>query len=176
MLDEDQQIRFTKFWTETQPTVSQYVGSLVRDQWAVRDIVQNTSLALLRKFSDFDESRPFLPWALGVAKFEVLGHFRDHARSRLISDARLLDQYTESWAEAAPRLSEEQTALQDCMSKLKGRSRAIVKLRYVEGHASDVIGRELNLSAANVRTILKRTREALRRCIEKHVAFQGVAT
>lgn len=59
MLEEDQQIRFTQLWTDTQPTVSQYVASLIRDQWAVGDIMQSTSLALLQKFSEYDESRPF---------------------------------------------------------------------------------------------------------------------
>ena len=85
MLEEDQQIRFTQLWTDAQPTVNQYVASLVRDQWAVRDIVQNTSLALLRKFKDYDPSRPFLPWALGVAKFEILGHQRDSTRKPIPS-------------------------------------------------------------------------------------------
>ncbi len=99
MLEEDQQIRFTRFWTDAQPTVSQYVASLIRDQWAVRDIVQNTSLAHLRKFSEYDQSQPFLPWALGVAKFEILGHRRDAARNRMVFNSDFLEQYTQAWAE-----------------------------------------------------------------------------
>ena len=103
MLDENQQIRFTRLWTDAQPTVSQFVASLVKDPWAVRDIVQNVSLVLLRKFAEYDESKPFRPWALGVAKFEILGHRRDTARDRVICDSVFLDQYTQAWAEVAPR-------------------------------------------------------------------------
>lgn len=176
VLREEQQIRFTKLWTDAQPTVSQYVASLVRDQWAVRDIVQNTSLALLRNFAQYDPDRPFLPWALGVAKFEVLSFRRDHARNRLICDSEFLDQYTQTWAEIAPRLNDETTALQYCMGELRGRSRDIVKLRYADGQGSEEIAGKLNLSPANVRTILKRTRDSLRRCIKKQIALSGGAT
>lgn len=176
MLDNDQQIRFTRLWTAAQPTVSQFVASLVRDQWAVRDIVQNTSLALLNKFSDYDDARPFLAWALGVAKFEILGYRRDFARSRIVSDSDLLERYAQTWAELAPRLSEEANALQHCVGELKGRPRQVIELSYAQDQSSEAIGHKLNLTATNVRTILKRTREILKRCVERQLALQGGST
>lgn len=169
MLEEDQQIQFTKLWTDAQPTVGQYVASLIRDQWAVRDILQNTSLALLHKFSEYDPSRPFLPWALGVAKFEILGYRRDAARDRLLCDSEFLEHYTQTWAQVAPRINDESSALRDCVSELKGRPRAIITLRYAEGQTSETIAAELKLSAANVRTILKRVRETLKQCVKKRM-------
>ena len=171
MLDEDQQILFTRLWTDAQPTVGQYVASLIRDQWAVRDIMQNTSLALLRKFLQYDPSLPFLPWALGVAKFEILGHRRDTARDRMLCDSEFLEHYTQTWAQVAPRIKDEAAALRDCVSELQGRPRAIIALRYAEGQTSEVIAAELKLSAANVRTILKRVRETLKQCVEKRMAM-----
>lgn len=175
MLDEHQQVRFTKLWTDAQPTVNRYISSLVRDQWAARDIVQNTSLVLLRKFPEYDELKPFIPWAIGLAKFEILAHHRDTARNRLVCDSEFIEQYTLKWSEMAPQMSDEATALRICISELNGRPRKIVRLRYAEGKTSEAIASELNLSAANVRTILKRTREALRRCIGKQIALQGGA-
>lgn len=173
MLEENQQIQFTKLWTAAQPTVNQYVASLIRDQSTVRDVVQETSLTLLRKFSEYDNSRPFLPWALGVAKFEVLSQKRDWARNRIFSDTEFLEQYTQAWAKVAPEISDEATALRHCVAELKGRSRTIVKLRYAEGQNSESIANSLNLTASNVRAILKRTRDALKRCIEKQIEMLG---
>lgn len=173
MLNEDQQIRFTKLWTEAQPAVSQFVASLIRDQWAVRDIVQNASLALLRKFSEYDDSRPFLAWALGVAKFEILAHRRDFARNRMICDSEFLDLYTQGWANVAPRINEETTALRYCVAELNGRAQKVISLRYAESQTSETIASTLNLTAANVRAILKRTREVLRRCVEKQIRPRG---
>lgn len=140
---EEQQIRFTQLWTDAQTAVSQYVASLIRDQSAVRDIVQNTSLALLRKFSEYDESRPFLPWALGIAKFEVLSRKRDLARNRMICDTEFVEQYTRVWAYVAPCVSDESTALRHCVAELNARSRTIVKLRYTEGQTSEKIANQL---------------------------------
>ena len=77
VLTDEQQEQFTKLWTASQPVVNQYVASVIRDSWIVRDVVQSTPLALLRKFAEYDSSRPFLPWALGVARFEILSHRRD---------------------------------------------------------------------------------------------------
>ncbi len=171
MLDEDQQSQFTKLWTDAQPTVGQYVASLTRDQWAVRDILQNTSLALLRTFSEYDPARPFLPWALGVAKYEILGHRRDAARDRMVCDSEFLEHYTQRWAQVAPRINDEASALRDCVSELEGRSRTIITLRYAEGQTSEKIAAELKLSAANVRTILKRVRETLKQCVERRMAL-----
>lgn len=175
MLDAEQQIRFTQLWTAAQPVVHQFVASLVRDPWASRDIVQNTSLKALQKFPEYDESRAFLPWALGIAKFEILGHQRDSARNRLVGNSELLDSYTQAWADMAPPLSDEAAALQHCMGKLKGRARTIIKLRYATGQNSDAIANDMNLTSSNVRTILKRTRQALRKCIENQGRQLGVA-
>jgi RNA polymerase sigma-70 factor, ECF subfamily len=120
MLTEAQQENFTRLWTESQPLVGQYIASLVSNSWAAKDILQSTSLALLRKFADFDDNRPFLPWALGVAKFEILGYRRDAARSRIIANSDFLDLYTETWAEVAPRLGDEASALRHCIGKSCG--------------------------------------------------------
>ena len=173
MLNPDQQIRFTRLWTEAHPTVRQYVASLVREQSAAQDVLQNTSLALLRKFVEYDESRSFVGWALGVAKYEVLGHRRDVARNRMICDSEFLDLYTQHWADAAPRINDEELSLRHCVGELSGRAKSIVELRYAKGKTSDAIADKLNLTAANVRTTLKRTREALRRCVERQMSLRG---
>lgn len=173
MLEKHQQIQFNQLWTDAQPIVSQYVASLIQDHWVVRDIIQNTSLALLRKFSEYDSSRPFLRWALGMAKFEILKQKRDIARNRIVSDSAFLEQYTQAWSEVAPRLDEEATALRHCVSELKGRSKTIIKLRYVDGQTSNEIASELSLTAANVRAILKRTRDLLKRCVERRKGLLG---
>lgn len=173
VLNQQQQLTFTRLWTSAQPTVNQYVGSLIRESAAAQDVVQNISVALLKKYPEYDESRPFLPWALGVAKFEVLAHRRDAARNRLVGNPEFLDQYTAGWAECALEIRDESAALRHCVSELAGRAKSVVTMRYAEDLTSQEIAGDLGLSAANVRTILKRAREALRRCVEKQLPSLG---
>jgi len=176
MLTEDQQIQFTRLWTETQSTVNHYVASLIHDQSLIRDILQNISLTLLRKFSEYDDSRPFLPWALGVARFEILAQQRDTARKRMICDTEFLEQYTQVWAETETQISDEASALRYCVGQLEGRPQSIIQRRYSDGLTSEIIAKQLSITAANVRTILKRTRDVLKKCVERRLRFQGDAT
>ena len=173
MLSEEDQETFTRLWTEAQPTVSHYLQSLVRDSAVAKVLLQSTALVLLRKFDDYDRDQPFLPWAMGVAKFELLGHRRDEARSRVMFDSDLLDRYTEKWAELAPQHSDEAEALQTCLTKLPERLRKVIRLRYFEDQNSGEISEALSLSAGNVRVTLQRTREQLRQCVERELRLQG---
>lgn len=90
MLDNKQQLDFSDLWTDAQPTVAAYVRGMVRDAHVATDIVQNTAIVLMKKFAAWDSSRAFLPWALGFAKFEILAHFRDSARRRVVFGEELL--------------------------------------------------------------------------------------
>ncbi|MCB1123497.1 MAG: hypothetical protein KJT03_18230, partial [Verrucomicrobiae bacterium] len=107
MLNESDQEKFTLLWTEAQPSVSHFILSVIKDASVAKDLLQATALVLLRKFEEYEASRPFLPWALGVAKFQILSHRRDAARGRITFDSELLDQYTETWAELSPKFSRE---------------------------------------------------------------------
>ncbi|PQO29057.1 sigma-70 family RNA polymerase sigma factor [Blastopirellula marina] len=173
MLSNEQQMQFTRLWTEAQPVVSRYVESLVSDSWMARDIVQNTSVALLLKFAEFDPSRPFVPWALGIAKFEILSNRRDVARSRIICDPDLLEQYTAAWADVSPKLEDEALVLRRCVSQLPTNQKELLRLRYVEELTSDMIAERMSRTATSIRTTLHRIRVALRRCIEGRLMAEG---
>lgn len=173
MLSDQEQITFTRLWTEAQPEVTRYVGSLVTDSAVVRDILQSTAVVLLRKFQTYEPSQPFLPWALGVAKYEILGHERDVARRRICFDSELLDRYTHFWAEVAPSLSDETHALQECIRGLPPRQRDLVRLRYFKDLRADEIAKQLELTATNVRVTLLRIREQLRLCVQRRLSQQG---
>ena len=105
MLNEQDQLRFMRLWTAAQPAVSGFVRALVRDRSVADEVLQETSLVLFRRFDEYDEQRPFVAWALGIAKFQVLSLNRDAARSRVSFDTDLLARFTETRAELAPRAS-----------------------------------------------------------------------
>jgi RNA polymerase sigma-70 factor, ECF subfamily len=174
MLAEPEQERFTRLWTEAQPAVAGYVHALIRDGTAAKDIVQETALVLLRRFREYDATRPFLPWALGVARFQVLGFRRDAARSLITYDTDLFERFTGMWAELAPRVSDEAAALQTCLEKLAARSRQVVHLRYFEALNSDEIAQRLGANSGSIRVMLQRIREQLRKCVERQLGGQAI--
>jgi RNA polymerase sigma-70 factor (ECF subfamily) len=173
MLNDEQQEQFTRLWTEVQPSVAGYVHALVRDVHVAKDLVQETALVLLRKFGEWNSSQPFLPWALGAAKFEILAHHRDAGRSRLVFDDDLLDAITESWGMVAAEVSDEQAALHECLEKLAPHAREVVRLRYYEVLQATQIASRLGSTTGAVRILLLRIREQLRACVERHLQSEG---
>jgi len=64
--------RFTLEWTKAQPTVAGDISSLTPDFHQAEDILQRAALALIRKLDEYDREKPFVVWAIGVARLEVL--------------------------------------------------------------------------------------------------------
>lgn len=172
MLSEQDQERFLRLWGAAQPAVAGYIASVVRDSAAAKDVLQETSLVLFRKFAEYDEQRPFLGWALGVAKLQVLGYRRDAARDLLRFDQALLDQFTDSWAQAAPGSYDAAGMLEACLGKLESRARQLVQWRYFEELTAEEIARRSASTGAGVRVFLQRIRAQLRACIEKQMQLE----
>ena len=60
-----------------------YIQSLLPHRADAEDVFQRCSIVLWRKFHDFDVQQEFLPWACGVAFYEVRNFLRVAARDRL---------------------------------------------------------------------------------------------
>jgi RNA polymerase sigma-70 factor (ECF subfamily) len=166
MLTTEQQEQFTQLWTQAQPTVACFVHTSVRDRGQAEDLLQEIAMTLLRKFTIYDLSKPFLPWAMGVAKFAILGSRRDYARSRLIFDETLLERISQTLLEIVPTQREEEVFLDDCLTKLAPKARKMIRLRYYDSLDSGEIARLLGTTEVAIRVGLLRIREQLRKCIE----------
>ena len=173
MLSESDQERFMRLWTSAQPAVAHYVHALVRDQGAAKDVLQETALVIFRRFADYDGQRPFLAWALGIARFQVMGLRRDAARSPVAFDDALLAQFTDTWAELAPVASDRGAALQSCIERLAAHARRLVQLRYFEDLTAAQIAHRLGGNGPAVRVSLQRIREQLRTCVERQLHLDG---
>lgn len=173
MLTADQQEQFTRLWTQAQSTVACFVHTSIRDRGQAEDVLQETAMTLLRKFADYDSSKAFLPWAMGVAKFAILGSRRDSARSCLVFDEALLERISNTFLEIAPALREEEAFLDLCLTKLAPVSRRMVRLRYYDLLDSREIARVLGKSEVAIRVGLLRIREQLRKCIESQLLLEG---
>ena len=174
MLDDPQHQQFTRLWTENQPSVAGYLHSLAGDRDVSENLLQDTALTLLRKFEQYDSERPFLPWALGFARVQLLTHRRDASRSRAVAlEDELLERFTALWAEVEVSVREEQQALEICLGRLAPRAAELVRLRYLEALNATQMAQRLGLAAGSIRVQLQRIREQLRDCIVAQLRSQG---
>lgn len=173
MMNQNDQERFTQLWTACLPSVAAYVHSLVRDRALAEDLLQETALLLLRRFAEYDSIRPFVAWALGVARFKVMGSQRDAGRSLLVFDDDALENFTETWAEQADEASERGQALESCIDKLADHARRILRLRYFEDFSAERIAAKLGGNGGTIRVTLQRIRAQLRECVEQQLRRDG---
>lgn len=162
--------QFMRNWTQAQPIVAAYIGSLVPAFHEAEDILQNVSVILLRKFADYDPHRPFIAWTLGIARLEVLAARRAGSRNVLVSHPELVEAVAEQYAEMTPELEARAIALKRCLQGLGSRALQMLKLRYEGSLHPREIAIRLGMAAGAVRTALSRVRSSLHDCIERGLA------
>ena len=79
---EDRTWDIARLWTLAQPAVSAFVGSIVRDFRDRDDVLQEVAVAVIDSFQSYDPSRPFVAWAIGVARNHVRNYLRGQKRDR----------------------------------------------------------------------------------------------
>jgi RNA polymerase sigma-70 factor (ECF subfamily) len=167
--------RFARLWTRAQPVVSSFVAALVPDFQEAEDIVQEVAVVLLQKMAQYDESRPFEAWALGVARREALARFRKKARRPLVWDTETACALADACEELAPEIESRLAVLRGCLEKIRGRGRELLRMRYEEGLKPSNIAEKIGLTAGSVRVVLSKVRSRLRECVTKRLASEGTS-
>jgi RNA polymerase sigma-70 factor (ECF subfamily) len=170
-MDRNEQLAM--LWTAAQPVVAGYIRSIVRDFHQSQDVLQQTAVALVRKFDDYDPDRPFATWAIGIAKLEILCHQRTHAMDRHQFSETLIGQIGEEYERVSAQADRSSEALLSCLEQVVGRSRRALELRYRENLKPAQIAAHLRMDAGAVRVMLHRARVALRQCIERRLRGSG---
>lgn len=161
--------QFVERLTEAQSALYGLLHTLLPGDPQVADVLQETNRVLWRKAADYDRTRPFLPWALAVARFEVLAHRKRQARDRLIFDEALVGQIAEDFEKLSARDGALQ-ALELCLQKLPVHQRELVARRYVQGESVNDIAVRQGRTANTISALLYRIRGILADCVDRTLA------
>ncbi len=156
---------FLRLYTREQFRIAGFVRSLVVDPADAGDVLQETSLELWRSFARYDPNRDFVNWALGVARHQVLKHYRTKRRDRLTFSESMFSELAD---ETAQILSDEQPrfqALRDCVSHLTQRQRELVQDFYANGMSAGEIAKQWDRNIYAVYNSLREIRKQLQNCI-----------
>lgn len=156
-------------WTRAQPTVSSYINALVPDFHAAEDILQAVAVIVVRKFDQFDDAKPFLAWALGIARNEVLHHRRSKAREHVMFNGELMEMLASGFAQQEEQSKEIRRAMGNCLGKLSDRPKEVFRLRYGEDMPVNGIAEALHTTPSSISVTLHRCREALRKCLTQNL-------
>ena len=154
-----------RLWLDAEPSVRAYVSAAVSDYHDVQDVVQEVAVSVARSFDKYDESRPFVAWAIWTAKLRIADYYRRTQRKQRVFSDALLEELGGAIAARHVEQSDRQAALESCVQKLPERSRQMIRLRYEEDASSDEVAKAIGSSPGSVRVMLYRVRNQLGDCV-----------
>ena len=159
----------TLYWTAATAAVA-FLRTLIPDANDCQDVLQQVAVVVVRKFHEFDRTRSFNAWTIGIAKQEVLALRRRRRTDRLVFSDAMVERIAEAYRSVlADTASDAADALEICLPKLQGRARTVIGLHYADGMKTVAIAEKLQMEHGAVRMLLSRARKVLRECIERQL-------
>ena len=165
--DERNQEQFLKLLMQNDKVIYAYILSLVYNTNDADDIMQEASAVMWRKFAELEPGRDFVPWALSVARFQVLNFLKKRKRSRIVFSDDLIESIEKQVEQKLPKMNDRLVALKDCVKKLDTEDQKMIRLRYEQGCTLKSVGDKVSRSTRATFYSLSRIHQLLEQCIKK---------
>ncbi|MCA9239092.1 MAG: sigma-70 family RNA polymerase sigma factor, partial [Planctomycetales bacterium] len=157
-----------------------FVSTLVRQHADVDEIVQQTCLTAWRKIGEFHRkedslANDFVRWLCTIARFEALAFVRKHHGSRLLFDSELVGKLADMQLSRGETLDDRRRALADCIEKLPGSQKDLVRRYYRARESAAVIAKQEGVTSQAIFKRLRGIRVALLDCVGRTMRANEIA-
>ena len=151
-----------------QVQIWQYLRYLGASPAEADDLTQETFLALMRASYEDRGEAAFQAFLRKIARNQLL-MFRRRSGREL--DTVQLEMAETVWSRALQNdgLESFLDHLEGCRDKLEGRARLAIDWFYQDGLSREQIAAQLKMKPQGIKTLLRRTRQALRDCVERGI-------
>lgn len=169
--------KFIAEFTRCQRQLHAFVLSMIWHPVEADDVLQETNLVLWQKAAEFDDARPFMPWAIRFAQLQSLAHLKRLHRQhgRLLIDDDLAKIMADEAAAEEPIYEARRIALANCLQKLTARQRELVWRRYEPDATVTHMATAANIAPKALSERLRRIRHTLLECVRKTLAEESFA-
>lgn len=165
---------FVRLYALHERQLRRYVTAMVPVAADVDDILQETAVALMRKFEQYDREQPFFNWACRFAVYEVLQHRKRNAtRSRHFSQA-VVEMIAAEYQQHQQAADRRRQLLAECVRQLEEQDRRLIELRYGGTETVDQLAQRINEPAARLYRSLARIRKLLASCVRSKLAVEAL--
>jgi RNA polymerase sigma-70 factor (ECF subfamily) len=165
---------FLSLITAHHDQLRRYIYTFLPGEEDVKDVLQEVCIAIYRKFDEYDQSRPFLPWAYRFAYLKVLAfNKRQRLRRGTWLPTEVLELLAVTRDEEEPVLARRLVALEQCLEKLSEQDRRLIHARYVDRTPTEGIAAAFTQSRRTLFRNLERVRRQLFDCINRTVVLEG---
>lgn len=165
---------FMALFVRHEPAIHSFLTSLLVHLDDAEVVMQETSLAMWRKFAQFEPGTSFRNWAFQIARFEAMNFRRKRQRDRHLFSDELIRLLADEAEQHAARLEEERRALAHCVAKLDSRDRDVLAGGYREGSTIKAYAERVRRTPNAVRKHLARIRTALSLCVQRTLGLDRV--
>ncbi len=156
-----------------QERIYRYVFALIPNEQDAKDVVQETCVALCRKFNEYDQDKPFLPWAYRFAYLEVLKHREKNRRSAVLLSEDVIELLARERDQQSELLEARLRALEHCLHELPETDFELISGRYQSPLTIDELATKVEMSVRTVFRNLDRVRRMLSDCITRRIESEG---
>lgn len=168
------QQRFTDLYAANEMALYRFVWSLIPDRNIADDVIQAAMVQLWEHFDDYDDSRPFYPWACRFAYRQVLmSRRRESARRRFFSETTL-ELLSEDTPDDSAHEDRRLKALRSCYGELSDRQRELIRHRYSGDVPITQLAEQLGQAVSAIYKSLERTRKSLADCVNRKLTEERV--
>ena len=162
---------FERVLIDTHGEVRAYLAALGVPTGCVDDLAQEAFLAWHRAPEQRPEEVEPVRWLKGIARRMALNFFRSSKRAEERHASVVAELLATEPMELPLRADDDaEVALAQCLEKLPEKQRTVLRLSYEDNLASHDVASRLGMTAAAVRILLMRLRNALRECITTKLA------
>ncbi len=164
-LSPDAQKTLMLLMTRHQRQIFAYIYTLVPRRHDAEDLLQETSVVICEKFSDFRLGSDFVAWACQIAWWRIRYSRQKFARSKVIFDQTILDAVAKTASTMHAEIDARHEALSHCLQKLPQRDREFVLTRYEPEGGVEEAARRTGRTIETAYKALTRIRKLLYDCV-----------
>lgn len=145
-----------------------HILCIVRDSHLAEDTLSDATLAIVRSWHTYDRTKPFEPWARGVARNVALANLRKHQRATVVLDETVLEALGGAFDAGGGEadLEGKKQRLRACIAKLPERSRELVQWRYFDDVSYTDIAQRTRRTISALYMAFSRIHVALAECVK----------
>jgi RNA polymerase sigma-70 factor (ECF subfamily) len=166
--DNDAHERFTRLLLESEPVMMRSILVVVPNRVDAQEILQDTAVALWRRFETYNPERPFVNWAMGFVRIETRRFLARRTRRARLSEEALKVLEAELDSEPGFARAVEQH-LGTCIQKLSDKQRRLIQGYYHDGRTPQWLAERESRTVEAVYKAIQRTRRQLQGCIERQI-------
>ena len=160
-------------FTQTQRSLYLSILPLVQSTNDADEVLQETNVVVLSKWSQFEPGTNFLAWCRAIARLEVFRFRRGRHHRMLLLGDDVVELLANEMDEQTGDHDLRRAALSDCLDKLRASDRQLIQKRYAPGATGDDVAHELGRPANSVYQSIGRVRRVLLECIRRRLAAGG---